>query len=283
MKNSFIIICLLLAVPLRVQPQSVPADKAADKIRTYVEMAATGEVLRDAQFGVLAMTVGGDTLVSWQSNRLFIPASNMKLVTTGVALHELGPAYRFETQLAAAGRVVDGVLQGDLYIVGHGDPTVGATDPEDMPLGTLFGKWEKIISEAGIRRIEGRIVGDGRWFDGPVEQDTWMYQDLGAYYGAGGDALGFYRNIVDVEVRAGGGPGSMVEVRPSYPKLPWMHYTSAARTTAKGTGNQLVMFNTDLAPVAELRGTLAADIGPHKQECSNLSIQYAAPAKVAED
>ena len=262
--------CLLLALPLGAQQRAVSLpDDAPGRIRRYVELVTAGETLRGAQLSVLAVTADGDTLVAWENDRRLIPASNTKLVTTALALHELGPDYRFETRLACAGPVEDGVLRGDLYIVGGGDPTLGVTDPEATPLRTLFGEWKKILSDAGIRRIEGRVVGDGRFLDGPIEQDTWMYQDLGTYYGAGGNGLSFYRNIFDVHVAAGTKPGDPVSVTPAYPELPWLRFSSTARTSAKGTGDKLYLFATDLAPVAEMRGTFAVDRSPKKEECSN--------------
>ena len=68
---------------------------------------------------------------------------------------------------------------------------------------------------------------------------------------------------------AGAKAGDPVKVEPSYPVLPWMQYRSTAVTSAKGTGDKLYLFNTDLAPVAEMRGTFALDRQPKKEECSN--------------
>lgn len=270
MKTRIIAFCLLLALPLGAQQRALsrPED-APGRLARYVGLVAEGETLRGSQFSVLAVTAGGDTLVAYENGRRLIPASNTKLVTTGLALHELGPDYRFDTRLAYSGHIADGVLHGDLYLVGGGDPTLGTKDSIAVPFETLFAGWKKILTDAGIRRIEGRVVGDGRRFDGPIEQDTWMSQDLGTYYGAGGTALSFYRNIVEIDVAAGTKPGAPVSMTPVWPETPWMQWRNAARTGAKGTGNSLYLFNTDLAPVAELRGAFATDRQPRKEEFSN--------------
>ena len=270
MRNVITVLCLLLALPLGAQQRALSrVEDAPGRAGRYVGIVAKGETLRGSQLSVLALTARGDTVVAWESGRRLIPASNMKLITTGLALHELGPDYRFETRLAYSGRIEDGVLHGDVYIIGGGDPTLGAKDSIAVPPGTLFAGWKKMLTDAGIRRIGGRIVGDGRRFDGPIEQDTWMYQDLGTYYGAGGNGLSFYRNVMDIEVAAGAKPGDPVAMNPVYPATPWMRWSNAAATAAKGTGDKLYLFNTDLAPVAELRGTFAVDRKPKKEECSN--------------
>ena len=270
MKKTLIAFCLLLALPLGAQQRAASrAEDAPGRVGRYVGIVAKGETLQGAQLSVLAMTATGDTLVAYESRRRLVPASNTKLITTGLALHELGPDYRFETRLAYSGRIADGVLQGDVYIIGGGDPTLGTKDSIAVPLPTLFARWKQLLTDAGIRRIEGRIVGDGRWLDGPIEHDTWMYQDLGTYYGAGGNGLCFYRNIADVRVEAGARPGDPVSMVPTYPEMPWIRWSNVARTGAKGTGDKLYLFNTDLAPVAELRGTFAVDRKPKKEECSN--------------
>ncbi len=261
---------VMLALPLGAQQRAVSrAEDAPGRVRRYLDIVAKGETLQGSVISVLAVRAGGDTVVAYGSGQRMIPASNTKLVTTGLALHELGPDYRFETRIGCSGRIEDGVLKGDVYIIGGGDPTIGTKDTAATPLQTLFARWKKYLSDAGIRRIEGRVIGDGRYFDGPIESDSWAYQDLGTYYGTGGNGLSFYRNILDVQVAAGAKVGDPVKVTPSYPELPWMQYGSLARTSAKGTGDKLYLFNTDLAPVAEMRGTFAIDRQPKKEECSN--------------
>ena len=268
-RKSIIFAAVLLALPLGAQQRASRIEDAPGRIGRYVRIVAEGETLRGSQLSVLAVTAGGDTLVAYESGRRLIPASNTKLLTTGLALHELGPDYRFETRLAYSGRIADGVLHGDVYVIGGGDPTLGTKDSIAVPLPQLFARWMRLLTEAGIRRIEGRIVGDGRWLDGPIEQDTWMYQDLGTYYGAGGNGLSFYRNIQEINVAAGTKPGDPVSMTPVYPDVPWMRWSNVARTGAKGSGDKLYLFNTDLAPVAEMRGTFAVDRNPKKEECSN--------------
>ena len=91
-----------------------------------------------------------------------IPASALKIVTAAVAAERLGWSHRFETRLEADGPVVDGALLGDLIVVGSGDPTINAQDLRTAP---LFEAWADVLRGAGIRRVDGRLIGDDNAFD----------------------------------------------------------------------------------------------------------------------
>ena len=262
----------LAALSLAVASAQVPAAKkqaARGKAQRYIELASRNEVLGNASFGVLAMTEGWDTVAAWNSRFRQIPASTMKLITTGAAMHQLGPDFKFTTRIAYSGTVVDGVLEGDLYIVGGGDPTIASKDSIALPKERLFAQWKGFLDKAGIRKVNGMVIGDGRYFDGPVDRDTWSYQDIGTAYGTGGDGLCFYENGIDMKVTAGPTVGSPVSYLVSYPSLPWMRYGFLGKTGKAGTGDQLYMFASEFVPYAEVRGSFAIDRKPKTEEFSN--------------
>ncbi|MBO8445930.1 MAG: D-alanyl-D-alanine carboxypeptidase, partial [Bacteroidetes bacterium] len=82
------------------------------QVQEYIETEAEGAVLGNAGFGMLAVTSGGDTLAAYGFRRAMVPASNMKLITTGAALHRLGADYRYKTGIGYSGTVKDGILHG---------------------------------------------------------------------------------------------------------------------------------------------------------------------------
>ncbi len=234
----------------------------------YVNRQSHSGVLKDAVWGALAVHRDGRTLVSLNQSRRMVPASNMKLVTTGTALHYFGPDGRFRTELGYTGEIRDGVLEGDVYIIGHGDPTLGTRDSIATDVGTLFRQWKSLLKEAGIQAIHGRIVGDGTAFEGNLEHRTWGYDDIGTYYGTGTNALSFYANAIDFAVRAAT-PGEPVRVEQTYPQTPWLHFRNYSITGPAGTGNSLYLYTTDLAPHAELRGSFATDRKPKTEHFAN--------------
>ena len=235
--------------------------------------------LKDAVCGLLALTADGDTIAAFHPDRLLVPASNMKLVTTGLALHRLGADHTFRTRLGYSGSISGGVLHGDLYIMGGGDPTLASDDSIATDLSSVFRQWAGILASAGISRIDGHIIGDDRYFDIRMPEDrTWQWDDCGTYYGAGISALTFYENIQSFTVSPGPRPGDPVTVNPGYPVCPWMSYIYDCTTGEAGTGDRLYYYTSDLAPTGEMRGTFAVDRAAKTLECSNKFPAYTCAA-----
>ena len=226
------------------------------------------EPLKGAVVGVMVQDAAGHVLASREPGRRMVPASNLKLVTTGTALHALGPDFRFQTGIGYTGTVEDGTLHGDVYIIGGGDPTLGVTDTVAVKPDALFWRWKSMLKDAGISRIDGRIIGDGRAYEGHLENTTWGYDDTGTYYGAGCNALSYYENAIDYLVSAGAAD-EPVKVTQRFPDTPWMHFSNRTSTGPKGTGNSLYLYTTDLAPYAEMRGTYSIDRKPKLEHFAN--------------
>lgn len=238
-------------------------------LRSYVKELSEKEPLKSSVWGVLAVKMNGDTLVAYNQGQKMVPASNTKLITTGSAINLLGADYRFHTAIAYSGEVCDGVLKGDVYIIGGGDPTLGSKDENAEPAGRLFARWQKILTDAGINRIEGDIIGDGRRMDCYGENFSWTVDDLGWYYGAGASALNWYENRQDFFTVPGTAVGDPVSVSVIYPNIPWMRYRHSCTTSPAGCGDELYYVNSEFIPVGEMRGYLALDKGTRKQECTN--------------
>ncbi len=253
---------------VKTAPETV-GEHSRTKAQRYIESAASNEILSHASFGVLAVTGDGKTLASWNPDKRLVPASTMKLITTGAAMHQLGADFKFTTRIGYTGTISDGVLNGNLYIVGGGDPTIASKDSIALRRDVLFAQWKGFLDKAGIKKINGLLIGDGRYFDGPIERDTWQFQDIGTAYGTGGDGLCFYENAIDMKVSHGPTVGSQVNVLVSFPSLPWMKYNYTCATGAAGTGDQLYMFTSEFAPYAEVRGTFAIDRQTKTEEFSN--------------
>jgi len=226
------------------------------------------QALSGAVVGISVKDLQGKAIAEYNATTRLTPASNTKLITTGTALHVLGADYRFKTAIGHTGTIEDGTLKGDLYIVGGGDPTVGwASGPDITP--AHFHGWWLLLNKAGIKSIEGRIIGDSRLWEGYLEFGDWTYEDIGTYYGTGAGALCFYENSIDLQVAAGDSIGSPVLAEQTYPETPWMHNTNHGITGPEGTGNSLYLYTTDLAPYAELRGSFALDRAPKTEHFAN--------------
>ena len=248
-------------VPFLFAAAQTPAQR-------YVDQQRQDGPLKGAAWGVLAVDRDGRTLCSYNAGQRLTPASNLKLVTTGTALHAFGPDYRFPTELGYTGEIRDGVLVGDVYILGHGDPTIGSKDSIATDNGRLFWLWKSLLRNAGIRAIDGRIVGHGATYEGNLEHQSWSYDDVGTYYGSGMSALCFYQNAIDFQVKAAA-EGQPVQIQQTYPETPWMHFGNYSLTGPSGTGNSLYLYTTDLAPYSEMRGSFATDRTPKTEHFAN--------------
>ena len=252
---------------------SVSAQQSAS-LQAKAETLAADPTFSHAMVGISARTVGGRTLIGLNEDKLLMPASNMKLISTGAALYALGPDYRYETVIGHDGEVIDGVLHGNIYIVGGGDPTTASKDSIAVNVEKTFGQWEEMLRNAGITRIEGYVVGDGRWLDGMIEEPSWMLSDAGTYYGTGVTGLMFYENMLSFNVSAGKAVGQSPVIDPYYPITPWIETRYSCTTGEKGTGDKLYMYTTDLAPVSEIRGTFGIDRAAKRVDFANKFPEY---------
>ncbi len=131
----------------------------------------------------------------------FVPGSNAKLISTALALSRLGPPYTFETRLAAdAEPGADGALQGNLYWMGGGDPTLAsrrfaAFDKSGASPMDAIEEFANAVVAKGIRRINGDIVGDETRFPRDPYPIGWTIDDATADYGAAVSALTLHDNV----------------------------------------------------------------------------------------
>ncbi|MCU0623116.1 MAG: D-alanyl-D-alanine carboxypeptidase/D-alanyl-D-alanine-endopeptidase, partial [Gemmatimonadaceae bacterium] len=184
---------------------ATPPSPRAALVRTI------DSLVRDARFanahwGVLVVHPGrGDTIFAHNADKLFVPASNQKLVTGAVALAQLGPDFRVRTAVVARGPVVNGTLEGDLVLVGRGDPSWSDAMQGDalLPMRDLADS----VRARGIRRVRGRVVVATGHFRGPRLGFGWDWDDLAYAYGAPVDAVllneGLARVVVQGAARAG--------------------------------------------------------------------------------
>jgi D-alanyl-D-alanine carboxypeptidase/D-alanyl-D-alanine-endopeptidase (penicillin-binding protein 4) len=133
-----------------------------------------------------ADAITGEIIFSHDAERNLSSASVMKLYPTSVALSLLGPCYRYSTTLCIAGDFNSkrGILDGDVIIIGGGDPALGSEYVREH-YGDVTGTWVKALKKAGVRRIRGRVAAAESIYDYSPVPDGWAWGDLGYSYGAG--------------------------------------------------------------------------------------------------
>jgi serine-type D-Ala-D-Ala carboxypeptidase/endopeptidase (penicillin-binding protein 4) len=159
-------------------------------LRYKIDSLTSQPQFRNAQWGVLVVNPRtGDTIYSKNAGKLFMPASNMKIITGAMALTLLGPDYTYRTTFLKSGDVRDSVLQGDLLVIGRGDPTVS-----DRMRGLATSVMDALADSLrahGIARVAGKLARVGNAFPDSTHGYGWEADDLGEYYGAGVDELYF--------------------------------------------------------------------------------------------
>jgi D-alanyl-D-alanine carboxypeptidase/D-alanyl-D-alanine-endopeptidase (penicillin-binding protein 4) len=143
-----------------------------------------------------------EPLFALNAHTLLVPASVAKLLTVATAVDAVGWDYRYTTTLRATGPIVDDVLSGDLLVVGSGDPSIGGRAGDDLST------WVEGLKAAGIRRIDGRIIGDDDAIEEPRPQLAWAWDDLGYTTGALFGALNLAENRSTITVAPGASAGA---------------------------------------------------------------------------
>lgn len=151
----------------------------------------------------------GETIYSKNADKLVMPASNMKILSMTVAAEKLGWNFTYETRLEAAGTVTNGVLNGDLVVVGGGDPTILTNDSGPAP---LISEWAAALRAAGIKRVNGRILGDDSYFDDETLGMGWSWDDMVFGYSAPISGLSYNENQVVARVTPGAKVGDPAKI-----------------------------------------------------------------------
>jgi D-alanyl-D-alanine carboxypeptidase/D-alanyl-D-alanine-endopeptidase (penicillin-binding protein 4) len=260
MKKHFLI--ALMLIPLMSFGQN--------RVQTYIdEQMKTDSLLINAVVGIVAVDGQDRVIASWNPDMPLLTASTMKTITTGLGFEVLGPGYRFATRVAYDGRIENGVLNGNLYIVGGADPTLGSRDTIAFPIDSIFGIWADAVRKAGIRRINGRIVGDDRIYEEESIPSGWSYGNIGYDYGSGTSGLSFCENLTYFEIEAGKEVGDPVRITPIGPYSPDMVYINEVTTGEKGDGDNTEYYASSLTPVGKFVGTYGVDAQPRELVQSN--------------
>lgn len=261
---------ILITVALLLSGWSATAGIPLTRAQETISKLGAKEPLKSSVWGMFAVNMQGDTIVNVNCRQKMVPASNVKLLTTGLALRQFGPDFRFETKIGYDGVVKDSTLTGDLYIIGGGDPTTGSMAEHAEKVNATFSKWAGLIRAAGISRIDGRVIADPRFFDdATAENQAWSIEDIGTYYGAGPRGLNFYENVQNFYVTPGPSIGSKPVVKPRYPSTPWMKVSVAATTSKSRTASSLYYVASDFEPVGQIRGCFPIDRKGYTMECTN--------------
>jgi D-alanyl-D-alanine carboxypeptidase/D-alanyl-D-alanine-endopeptidase (penicillin-binding protein 4) len=174
------------------------SSKAAQHLRPDLDRVFNAPIMARGVWGVDVRSIDtGEQLYARDAGRLMMPASNMKIITVAAAAEILGWDYRFKTALETAAAVEGGVLKGDLFVRGGGDPSINSRSGR---AAALLAEWLGALRAAGIQQIDGRIIGDDQLFDDDGIGPGWAWDYLQYGYAAPVGALEMNENLASLAI-----------------------------------------------------------------------------------
>lgn len=181
-----------IQLPKKLEISTAPKDTALNqKINEIID----GSEFANARWGVIAISLkDGRVIAARDAQKLFMPASTLKLFATAAAIDKVGPEFRWKTSIYGGADIsADGRLAGNLTLYGHGAPDLNRAQIAELA---------ESLQKRGLRKVEGDVVGDDSYFRGDGMGDGWLWQDAQWYYGAQASALTFQNNQVEFEYSA---------------------------------------------------------------------------------
>jgi serine-type D-Ala-D-Ala carboxypeptidase/endopeptidase (penicillin-binding protein 4) len=233
--------------------------RTIEELRSGIEEVLRRPELAPALVAVKVASLDtGRTLFEENAHKLLVPASNMKLYTVAAALDRLSPEFRFKTSVYVASRPdASGNVRGDLVIYGRGDPTFAAS----LNGGDYWKAIEELaerIKAAGVKRVEGDLVGDESYFTGAPQGFGWEWSDLTWHDGAEVSALSVNDNALDLMVKPGAAVGAQCAITTG-PPTPLVTIMNRTTTAARGSKRELVVYRGLGENVIEVGGSLPLD------------------------
>lgn len=229
-------------------------------IQSSIDRFAADPALAHASISFKVIDVAsGATVAEYDAHRTLPTASIAKLFSTATALDILGPEFRPATRIYREGEIdAEGVLHGNIWIRGGGDPSLGSKyfHKENEQLNFLQ-DWIKALQQAGIREIDGYILADASEFGYEGAPDGWTWSDLGNYYGAGPSGLSIYDNQLRYTFNVPTTPGMPTSIVSIEPKIPGFTFQNYILSSSK-SGDNAYLYSAPFSNNCFGTGTLPA-------------------------
>lgn len=198
-----------------------------EALKKEINLLVEDADLKNASISFYAIDVETNLPIAfYDENRALVPASTMKLLTTATAFEILDENLKFKTTVLYQGKIdtTTKTLNGNIIIKGGGDPAL-ASHRFQKHYGDIFQKWATKIKELGIDTINGSIITDATIFDNQIPS-TWIWGDIGNYYGAGANGLSLYENFYTLSLKSSTEIGGKVEIEAITPQIPYLVFNN---------------------------------------------------------
>ena len=260
--------------PNRVSASNPKFAKMSSYVRSKVNGVLLNPMLKRGRVGVrIDWLDRSATLFSRNADKYFMPASNMKSNTVAAAIDSLGPNFRFVTSVYAnANPDSSGTLRGNLIVYGRGDPSFSTNFYDGDYYKGIDALADK-IARAGVKRIDGAIIGDETYFNTEPIPYGWEWDDLQWYYGAEISALSINNNAVDLKILPSGtGTSCLANISPMNRQY---RIVNKCQTTPAGTPRKIRVKKKLDENLVEISGTM-----PENDRGYNGALTITRPAKL---
>jgi D-alanyl-D-alanine carboxypeptidase/D-alanyl-D-alanine-endopeptidase (penicillin-binding protein 4) len=258
----------------------VPAHRGPlDRLRQDLNAVLGAAPLQRGIWGVFVRSLTSDEIFyELNGGKLLTPASTMKVVTLAAAADLLGWDFTYETRLMAAGAIDDGFLNGDLVVIGNGDPSI---DDRDRSATQLFETWAEQLKRLGVRAVGGSLIGDDNAFDDESFGAGWAWDDLDKGFGTGVGALQYNENTARLSLLPGR-PGEQATIS-APPEGAGLVVRNLVTTSRPGGVADLASRRLIGSALLEIRGAIPAGGAPvtFRAAVQNPTLHFVAALKAA--
>ncbi len=247
LKFIFVWVIQLSATALMAQN---PGNSIPEKMNDWQNL----QELAHASFGFAVCDVQtGEQIFKSEPQLSLVPASILKVVTTATALEVFGPDFRFQTALLYSGTIRHDTLFGDLQIKGGGDPTLGS---KYFPAsGNFLDDWKGVLARKGIKIISGNLNLDAGIYEKYSIPNTWIWEDVGNYYGAGASGISYRDNLYEIHLSSGKEEGSATKIERTVPEIPGLDLRNEV-LSSNFNADQAYVFGSPMENRRVIRGTI---------------------------
>jgi D-alanyl-D-alanine carboxypeptidase/D-alanyl-D-alanine-endopeptidase (penicillin-binding protein 4) len=252
--KTYNLITVLLLTSLLSAAQTVTQrlDKAVKLLQQDAQM-------KHAMMSLYVVeTATGKPIYALNEQLGLAPASTQKLFTSVAVFELLGKDFKYKTEVGYDGNISNGILKGNIYIVGYGDPTLGSWRFVQTKRDSVLKNILITLNNAGIKKIDGDIIMDDSKFSYQPLPGGWIWDDIGNYYGAGTWAINWNENQYDLLLKPGIKEGDDVEIIGKDPSMNSFTLTNLLKSGRPGSGDNGYIYLPPYSQDGFVEGTVPA-------------------------
>lgn len=259
MRQFFYYFSIIASLPLLTCSQKMTEENTGNSLENLKKALIELEKDKILNNGSLAFSLKSaenqKNIFELNAHKTLNVASCMKAITTATALDILGKDFIYNTYLEYDGEIRNGTLEGNIYIRGTGDPTLGTRFMKAQNLEILLNEWVKKIRNKGIRKITGRVIIDESYFKANPSPMGWIWGDMGNYFGSAAQAINVKDNTYRLHFKTNSKVGDNAKIWKTEPKID-INFHNQVKIAQTGTGDNAYISSSPYSSVAFLEGTV---------------------------